>query len=254
MAKKFKNLNINANIEGQLKVQNSPTNSDGNFDVLVRNKITKLTESVDKSAFDDTAQTLSISNDSLSISGGNTVVLSTGIPLTGTEVGSPVTGDIEISGGNFRFFQEDSVENIMSDFYIESLGACGFYTRIVDNIVDKNDISATHVQISPDSFKVETLSENYNGSFFLTPTSLEVNFTESSGTSGIYSSNYYGANYTDNTYVQKKYVDDNFAKIGTTAPLSATDTGTVGEIRVTATYIYTCVATDTWVRAAVATW
>ena len=51
MAKKFKNLNINANIEGQLKVQNSPTNSDGNFDVLVRNKTTKLTESVDKSAF-----------------------------------------------------------------------------------------------------------------------------------------------------------------------------------------------------------
>lgn len=51
MAKKFKNLNINANIEGQLKVQNSPTNSDDNYDVLVRNKTTKLTESVDKSAF-----------------------------------------------------------------------------------------------------------------------------------------------------------------------------------------------------------
>ena len=58
----------------------------------------------------------------------------------------------------------------------------------------------------------------------------------------------------EQTYVQKKYVDDNFAKIGTTAPASATDTGTVGEVRVTPTFIYTCVATDTWVRAAVATW
>lgn len=42
--------------------------------------------------------------------------------------------------------------------------------------------------------------------------------------------------------------------VGTTAPVSATATGEVGEIRVTSTYIYTCIATDTWVRAAVATW
>jgi len=51
-----------------------------------------------------------------------------------------------------------------------------------------------------------------------------------------------------------EYTDTNYSKVGDTAPLSATDTGTVGEIRVTATYIYTCVATNTWVRAAVATW
>ena len=39
-----------------------------------------------------------------------------------------------------------------------------------------------------------------------------------------------------------------------TAPASAAATGTLGEIRVTATYIYICTATDTWVRVAVATW
>ncbi|HET8838499.1 MAG TPA: hypothetical protein VFM82_05830 [Flavobacteriaceae bacterium] len=39
-----------------------------------------------------------------------------------------------------------------------------------------------------------------------------------------------------------------------TAPASATDTGTTGEIRITATHIYVCVATDTWVRAELATW
>jgi hypothetical protein len=38
------------------------------------------------------------------------------------------------------------------------------------------------------------------------------------------------------------------------APASATDTGTLGEIRVTSGYIYVCVATNTWVRAALATW
>lgn len=39
-----------------------------------------------------------------------------------------------------------------------------------------------------------------------------------------------------------------------TAPSSASDTGTLGEIRVTATYIYVCTATNTWVRAALASW
>lgn len=42
--------------------------------------------------------------------------------------------------------------------------------------------------------------------------------------------------------------------IGTTAPSSSSDTGVVGEIRVKASYIYVCVATDTWVRAALSTW
>lgn len=39
-----------------------------------------------------------------------------------------------------------------------------------------------------------------------------------------------------------------------TAPTSATDTGTLGEIRITAGFIYVCTATNTWVRSALATW
>lgn len=39
-----------------------------------------------------------------------------------------------------------------------------------------------------------------------------------------------------------------------TAPASATATGTLGEIRVTSGFIYVCTATNTWVRAALATW
>jgi hypothetical protein len=42
--------------------------------------------------------------------------------------------------------------------------------------------------------------------------------------------------------------------IGYTAPSSATDTGTTGEVRVTSTFIYTCIATNTWVRGTMATW
>lgn len=39
-----------------------------------------------------------------------------------------------------------------------------------------------------------------------------------------------------------------------TAPASATATGTVGEIRVTATHIYVCTAANTWVRSALSSW
>ena len=39
-----------------------------------------------------------------------------------------------------------------------------------------------------------------------------------------------------------------------TAPASATDTGTLGEIRITSGYVYICVDTNTWVRSALTTW
>ena len=39
-----------------------------------------------------------------------------------------------------------------------------------------------------------------------------------------------------------------------TAPASATATGTAGDVRYDASYIYICTATDTWKRAAITTW
>lgn len=39
-----------------------------------------------------------------------------------------------------------------------------------------------------------------------------------------------------------------------TAPSSATDTGTAGEIRIDANHIYVCISTDVWERVAIATW
>ena len=39
-----------------------------------------------------------------------------------------------------------------------------------------------------------------------------------------------------------------------TAPSSASDTGTLGEIRVDANYIYVCTSTNTWKRSALTTW
>jgi len=39
-----------------------------------------------------------------------------------------------------------------------------------------------------------------------------------------------------------------------TAPSSATDTGTTGEIRVVDGFIYVCTNTNVWKRVAIATW
>lgn len=37
-------------------------------------------------------------------------------------------------------------------------------------------------------------------------------------------------------------------------PTAATDPGKTGEIAFDASYIYVCIATDTWKRAAISTW
>lgn len=59
---------------------------------------------------------------------------------------------------------------------------------------------------------------------------------------------------TGKALVTKEYAGANYTKFGSTAPSSATDTGVIGEVRITSTYVYYCIATNTWVRAALATW
>jgi len=47
---------------------------------------------------------------------------------------------------------------------------------------------------------------------------------------------------------------DKFVLSGPTVPASASATGTAGEVAWDADYVYVCVATDTWKRAALSTW
>ena len=51
---------------------------------------------------------------------------------------------------------------------------------------------------------------------------------------------------------RKDYVDT--IATHTAAPATAASTGTAGNIAYDATHIYVCIATDTWVRATLATW
>ena len=59
---------------------------------------------------------------------------------------------------------------------------------------------------------------------------------------------------TDSPVVGNLTVDSISLSTLSTAPSSASDTGTEGEIRIDADYIYVCTATDTWKRVAIATW
>lgn len=62
-------------------------------------------------------------------------------------------------------------------------------------------------------------------------------------------------NVTGNATVSGNVTADKFYVSGmNTAPSSASDTGTEGEIRIVNGYIYVCVATNTWKRVAISTW
>jgi len=82
----------------------------------------------------------------------------------------------------------------------------------------------------------------------------ENNFPATGSSNTLYISNNSGKAYRWDGLTYVEIFINSIPEIGTNAPNSATDTGTLGEVRVTSTYIYACVSTNTWVRAPLATW
>ncbi len=54
--------------------------------------------------------------------------------------------------------------------------------------------------------------------------------------------------------VTKEFTDANYAKFSTIAPLGMNSIGVLGEIRMTSSFIYACVASNNWIRIAVTPW
>ena len=52
----------------------------------------------------------------------------------------------------------------------------------------------------------------------------------------------------EKTIITKEYAEATYYKFKTDAPAAANSIGTLGEIRITPTHIYTCIATNTWVK------
>jgi len=59
---------------------------------------------------------------------------------------------------------------------------------------------------------------------------------------------------TGKAITTKEFTDANYTKFNNVAPASATATGKIGEVRMTATHIYFCYGVNLWIRAAVSTW
>lgn len=103
------------------------------------------------------------------------------IPLSGTEVGSPVTGDIEFDDNYTGIINNNSIENKVSKIYF----------------VDGNPRIELY-NVFLEAYTALELDGSLNLDF------------QNPNSPGIIAQAYHGANYDDNTYVQKKYVDDNF--------------------------------------------
>lgn len=143
--------------------------------------------------------------------------LNTYIPLSGTEVGSPVTGNIKFTNGAEIFRGVTDYENNIADafevtgyktFVDGKESFMGLYTEFDESgfIISVYDtVFGGYTTLTPD---VWTTSDGTNKSNF----SIELNNIQVSSDlnsfKGLTGSSYYGANYDDNTYVQKKYVDD----------------------------------------------
>ena len=172
------------------------------------------------------------------------------IPLTGTEVGKPVTGDIEIDGttvsnNGFKIYTGD-IDDIGRSFRFTDDGYCEILNNNISNGYNSSFSSTPNaiVLAANDSIYIQALELNMNNSDGITVKDTKNN----RGLTGIYD---YTSNITDLDYTQKIYVDTHIAF--TPIPTSSTDPGIKGQMAIDATYLYICVDTDTLARVAL-TW
>lgn len=149
------------------------------------------------------------------------------IPLSGTEVGSPVTGDIEFYNAG-----EDVAK------YIKYNILAGQFIFGDDN----EFVSGNSLYLNDGTFQYSLSTSNQGIAISSTNTSAK----------GLYALEDFTANITDLAYTQKKYVDTHIAF--TTVPTSSTDAGVKGQMAIDSTYLYVCVDTNTWVRTLLVTW
>ena len=145
------------------------------------------------------------------------------IPLSGTEIGKPVTGDIEFEFDSFKGVVYKD-ENVNYGFVIAD-------TPIM--YYDGTSIGQNKIQLRPNGTGFIVSKESGVNTF--------VGFTALEDLS---------SNITDLDYTQKKYVDTHIAF--TTVPTTSTDTGIKGQMAVDTNYLYICVDTNTWTRITLA--
>ena len=166
---------------------------------------------------------------------------------------SKITYPDKVKGDNFKGTEATEVKNIVNEN--DDKAAYKDEANTFDELQTFNgsnnggfkSISGTsNARLSPSGLRVENSSTNAFGNSDIDKLSY--------GDGGGQTVNIVPQLYRSGGLIYFPAADGTLAAIGTTAPSSASDTGAVGEIRVTATFIYHCIAVDTWVRSAAATW
>lgn len=153
------------------------------------------------------------------------------VPLSGTTVGNPIIGNLEMSFVGLKVKDDNEDEHTIG--YTDLNGNVGITQG--NNFIG---ISSGITRIIGD-----VISIDLDGSLIKIGTADVTS-------RGIGSDIDHSPNITDLDYTQKIYVDTHIAF--TPIPTSSTDPGIKGQMAVDATYLYICVDTDTWTRVALA--
>ena len=138
--------------------------------------------------------------------------------------------------------------------YLDLQNKPTLFSGSYDDLTNKPTIPTSGVDFDPvgtDNSTDVTLSGTYD---YITITGQVITVgqvdatTDISGLSTVATS----GDYDDLTNKPTAFTADRLSN--TAAPASATSTGTAGEIRYDSDYVYICIATDTWKRAALSTW
>jgi len=179
---------------------------------------------------------------------GNSVITETAGGNIGVNIASPISklsihnnidgvnsgiGISNAAGSDWRIFVADV--------------AAGFSAiRIGSNIVGKYYWQGGFGNVAANTFKSPSLSAGATVVVIEAASGQTANMLEARNSAGIVLTKLdKNGNITSPKY--------NLSTLNT-APLSATDTGTIGEIRYTADYIYVCTSTNIWKRTALTTW
>lgn len=136
------------------------------------------------------------------------------IPLSGTEVGSPVTGDIQfpsLDGELYKIYGIGSgvgEDGLMLGNFLDFNGD-GYAVALVRDETEGNGDKQVIVGLNGTSATFKSINK-LNGYFYQLLTSTNGQITVASNDPsfrGLTANAYYGANYDNNTYVQKLYVD-----------------------------------------------
>lgn len=191
---------------------------------------------------------------------------------------SNTTGNENTANGNISLFSNTqgkwNTANGSYSLYLNTTGnfntAVGYYSLLTNSTGEKNTavgagalagntIGANNVGIGLEAGQFSSVGVNNSGtnSIFIGTSSKALNNGEtnqivigSTATGG-------GSNTVTigNTSIVRTVISGVIQKRALdTDPISATATGTVGEIRFTATHVYWCIAPNTWIRAAGSTW